>query len=396
MKSLFKTKKVLLSFLFIFLSVYINATTFTFLQEEQEHSSYKLYSGKVLDAETQKPIALAHISIDETNIVSKAFLHRKISVSVLGYTTKTILLPQLTEDNIILLSKSVIELTEVNIKTLKNIDNLIEDIFDKKGDNYLDNHAVMTAFYRETIKRRNKNVSLSEAIVNIYKTPYNSDNKDVLKFHKTRKQTNYTRLDTLVFKVFSFSHSTNENNTIVHVINFKQKENVTDLLYKGQLFIDYKNKILTRAIFSLNIDNKNIASNWFTKMKPSHTTVLPTKATYKVNYLEKNGRWYYGYSHLDLGFKINSKKKLFNSNYSMSCEMAVTDWEKNNMQDMPKYKDRIKTSVIMNDYSVGFSDPDFWGEYNIIEPDKSIEMAIKKIQKQLKKTKKSDKTVSSL
>jgi len=183
MKLLFKTKKVLLSFLFIFLSVYINATTFTFLQEEQEHSSYKLYSGKVLDAETQKPIALAHISIDETNIntitnidggfslkVSKAFLHRKISVSVLGYTTKTILLPQLTEDNIILLSKSVIELTEVNIKTLKNIDNLIEDIFDKKGDNYLDNHAVMTAFYRETIKRRNKNVSLSEAIVNIYKT----------------------------------------------------------------------------------------------------------------------------------------------------------------------------------------------------------------------------------
>jgi hypothetical protein len=33
----------------------------------------------------------------------------------------------------------------------------------------------------------------------------------------------------------------------------------------------------------------------------------------------------------------------------------------------------------------GFSDPDFWGEFNVIEPEKSIETAIKKIQKQLEK-----------
>ena len=40
----------------------------------------------------------------------------------------------------------------------------------------------------------------------------------------------------------------------------------------------------------------------------------------------------------------------------------------------------------MTDYKSGFSDPDFWGAYNIIEPDKSIELAIEKIQKQLKKS----------
>ena len=33
----------------------------------------------------------------------------------------------------------------------------------------------------------------------------------------------------------------------------------------------------------------------------------------------------------------------------------------------------------------GFSDPNFWGAYNIIEPEKSIESAIKKISKQLNK-----------
>lgn len=438
MKQLFKTKKVLF-LAFIFLATHINATTLTFLQEESNATmSYKEFKGKVLDSETQKPLASAHISIEASNIntitnsegefslkVSKAFLEKNIIISFLGYTNKTMPLSQLIEDNTILLSKSITELAEINIKTLKGIDDLIKDVFQKKGENYLDNHAVMTAFYRESIKKRNKNVSLSEAIVNIYKAPYQSSSKDVLKFYKARKNTNYSRLDTLLFKVqggpynplfvdimkypehvfteetlpnymFSFSYSIKENNTLIYVIDFKQKEDIQDLLYEGQLFIDYDNKILTSATYALNVTNKKKASNWFTKRKPTHATVLPTKATYHVKYNEKNKKWYYGYSNLNLEFKINSKKKLFSSNYSMSCEMAVTDWKENKTQTTPKYKDRIKQSVVMSDYAVGFIDPNFWGEHNIIEPDKSIEVAIKKIQKQLKKSKKANKEVSLL
>ena len=48
-------------------------------------------------------------------------------------------------------------------------------------------------------------------------------------------------------------------------------------------------------------------------------------------------------------------------------------------------KDRINPNVVIQDAITGFSEPEFWGEYNIIEPDKSIENAINKIQKRLKK-----------
>ena len=41
----------------------------------------------------------------------------------------------------------------------------------------------------------------------------------------------------------------------------------------------------------------------------------------------------------------------------------------------------------MSDKAFGFSDPNFWGAYNVIEPEKSIESAIKKIKRQLKKIK---------
>jgi len=69
----------------------------------------------------------------------------------------------------------------------------------------------------------------------------------------------------------------------------------------------------------------------------------------------------------------------------MTAEMAITDWEKVTKAERPKYRQRIRESIILSDEASGFSDPNFWGEYNIIEPEKSIESAIRKIQRQLRR-----------
>ena len=44
----------------------------------------------------------------------------------------------------------------------------------------------------------------------------------------------------------------------------------------------------------------------------------------------------------------------------------------------------MKFNEILSDRVNDFSDPDFWGSYNVIEPDQSIEMAIRRILRQLK------------
>ena len=85
--------------------------------------------------------------------------------------------------------------------------------------------------------------------------------------------------------------------------------------------------------------------------------------------------------------KIDYDKRLFNSVYNIVMEMAITDWEYDTLDNTVKFRDRLKQSVIMSDEASGFSDPEFWGEYNVIEPEKPIESAIKKIQKQLEKIK---------
>ncbi|WP_299799028.1 carboxypeptidase-like regulatory domain-containing protein [uncultured Maribacter sp.] len=396
-------------------------------------TNYTEFAGEVLDADSKKPLIFATLTVDNTNVttitnsegqfslkVPNEYKENKLTIAFLGYKTKQIAIAELElKKNKIFMNEFVMALSEASIDAPNDAEALVKETLNKKGNNYLNESTVMTAFYRETIKKRRTNVSLSEAVVNIYKTPYSSKKTDALELYKARKSTDYTKLDTVALKLqggpfntlfvdmikypnyiftpetlayydFSFDTSTRVNDQLIYVIDFKQKPEIIDPLYFGKLYIDAENKILTSAIYSLNITDKRLASQMFVRRKPKNAEVWPTEVSYRVDYREKNGKWYYGYSNVLLEFKINWDKRLFNSVYSMNCEMAITDWEKNTDNAFPKYKDRMKSSIILSDEAIGFSDPDFWGEYNIIEPEKSIESAIKKIQRQLRK----DKTIN--
>ena len=139
---------------------------------------------------------------------------------------------------------------------------------------------------------------------------------------------------------------------------------------------------LSKAFFSLNLEDQKSASRYFVKRKPNKAEVIPITANYRVDYILNNGKWYHGYSRIELGFKIDWKKKIFNSNYYITIEMAVTDWNSNSEKTKLKTKEKLNESAILNDEATGFSNPEFWGEYNVIEPDKSIENAIRKINRQ--------------
>ncbi len=403
-----------------------------FLQDNTNTSQvqFKQYKGEVIDEATKKPLVFATLTLEGTNIstvtntegdfvlkIPNSINTGNVVVAFLGYKSSYIPLEQLQdENNVIRLTVSVTELSAVNIVVPKNARNLVKETFRKRADNYFVDPTLMTAFYRETIKKRRKNVSLSEAVVNIYKTPYNIQRRDAVQLYKARKSTDYSKLDTIALKLqggpfnalyvdimkypeyvftektiddynFNFERSTRINDQLIFVISFQQKPDIRRPLFQGKLFINGEKKILTSAIYTLNITDKVLASKMFVRRKPSNAQVYPTEVAYRVDYRERDGKWFYGYSNVMLEFKINWDKKLFNSVYSMTCEMAVTDWEKNMVGNLPNNKERLRTNIILSDEAIGFSDPDFWGEYNIIEPEKSIESAIKKIQRQLRKSK---------
>ena len=420
-----KNISLLFSFLMLFSTApfcYLNAQTIV-----TPNTDYKEYKGLIVDFSTDDPIQSATISLLNSNISTisnddgefliKVPISQKngaLKITHLGYEEKTIDLSSFTSEVLTIpITMTITELSAIAIDP-RNPEAIVRAVISNRGANYSDQNTIMTAFYRETIKKRRTYVSLSEAVVDVYKNPYVSGKNDVIKLFKARKSTDYKKLDTLTLKLqggpsstlhidvmknpeslftqnmletydFSFDKSTNIDDKLIYVINFEQKPQIADLLYYGKLYIDAESLAMTKAVFSLKLDDRKKATELFVRKKPNNAKVYPTVADYSINYREKDGKWYYGYGRIDLSFKVNWKKKLFNSTYKLNVEMAVTDWRQNMDNNIIKPRDRLKNTVVISDEASGFSDPSFWGEYNIIEPEKSIESAIKKIEKQLKR-----------
>ena len=415
----------LVFFVFFGMNVFAN----TLFQVQEKTQNFTEFKGTVIDSKSKAPLAFAAINVDDTNIstitnsdgefllkVPNTLVNKNITISFLGYQTKTVPLSNLNGGDIqILLEESAMELSEVKINAPKDARTLVKTALDKKGEHYINEETVMTAFYRETIKKRRRDASLSEAVVEIYREPYTSSKPDKIKLIKARKSTDYNRLDTLAVKLqggpfsalyadmikypqyiftdnnlinydFSFDKPTEINDRSVYVVKFKPRENITEPLYYGKLYIDAETFSIISAIYNLNVENRELAAEMFVKKKPNRVTVYPTEAAYRVDYRMKDGKWFYGYSNLQLTIKVIWKGRLFNSVYTLNSEMAITDWEKSLDEGFTR-KETLRPSMILSDEASGFSDPKFWGEYNIIEPEKSIESAIDKINKQLEKQK---------
>ena len=397
---------------------------------------YTEYSGTVVDGMSNRALEAVSLTINQTNIgtitnsdgqfvlkVEDAYSDSKVIISLLGYNTRVVPLSEMTDpDRKIDLFPAVTVLSAVNISAFKDAGELVRRVFKEKNKNVQSEPVDMTAFYRETIKRRNRNVSLTEAVVNILKQPHTSPQRDIIQLGKARKSTDYKRLDTLSVKLqggpfsaiyldimkypeyiftdetiksynFSFDAPTTINNRNVYVVNFSPKNNGLNINYQGKLYVDVQSLALVSAHYALDVSNTDKTKNLLVKKKPRDVIVYPLEANYRVDYKEKNGKWYYSYSNLSLKFKINKKRQLFNKVYTLSSELAVTDWEVHADGKKIRNKDQLKPSVIITDAISGFSDVNFWGEYNLIEPDKSIESAIDKIRKSIDKEKEKEKNL---
>ncbi len=388
------------------------------------------FRGRIVGNGSNEALVFATITVEGTNIATvsnsegyfslkvpkELSLSTRINISYLGYRQKDILLSTLKPDNNkIELDLLSISLSEVNVAP-KDAHQIIREVISCKQDNYMQEPLRMTTFYRETIQRRRSYVSLAEAVIDVYKQPYSSYKIDGLRMFKARKDADYSKMDTITFKLqggpysalmldvlkdpysilsleemdyydFNLDNITMVDNKIIYIIGFKQKKYIDDLLFYGKLYIDVESLAITNINFSINIEDKNKASAMFIKRKPAGAKVYPTEASYLVNYRKQDGKYFYSYSRGQITFKINWRKKLFNTLYTSTLEMAVTDWEKASERQF-KGNERIKSDMVLQDNVEGFEDPQFWGDYNVIEPEASIESVIKKIQKRIDRVEK--------
>jgi hypothetical protein len=391
-----------------------------------DSAHYNTYRGKVMGKLNNFPLAYADITVEGENTstvsnshgefvikISKESKAENIIISHLGYKNLLVPISRLKHrHNLLRVEPVAVVLNQVYIHP-GPVDQIVRNVLENIGKNYPQKPYQMTGFYREFIKKRNHYVSLSEAVVGIYKASYKSLLNDQIRIIKGRKGTNVKRMDTLLFKLqggpatgllldiiknpyvllngnmllrykFNLINEVRKNDHIYYVIQFEPINKTGVPLYSGKFYIDVNSYALASADFYLELDNPAAAAKLFIKKKPFGAKVTPTSAHYIVNYHEQNGKWYFNYAKGEVIFKIKWKRHLFSSVYATTFEMAITDRED---REVVRYKpaERFKRNQIFSETVQAFSKKDYWGKYNYIEPNQSIASAIRKFKRILKK-----------
>lgn len=388
--------------------------------------SYNTVSGQLKDAKTGEKIIYATISVPNTGIgtvsnsegefilkVNKSLAAEYFEVSHLSYTTTKFKISESTgKEKTFYLDPQVLLLKEISVIP-KDARGMVELALRNIKKNYSEAPNMMTGFYRETIKQRRDYLSISEAVVDIYKAPYEAMQDDQVKIFKGRKGSNVKKADTLMVQLqggpnvamlldivkntdlsialdnldnyaFEFETMVNIDGKLNLVISFSPNVIRDEPLYYGKLYISQDDMAITRAEFSLDLNDEAKASRVFVQKKPMGLIFMPTSTSYLVTYKAQKGKYYLNYVRVDLKFRCDWKKRLFKNYYTVMSEVAITDRHEDNISRFAK-QEVFRSNMVFAEKVEYFADAGFWGEHNIIEPEESIETAIKKLAKSTKK-----------
>lgn len=392
--------------------------------DSADESDYITVSGVVKDKKSKKSLEYVNISIPGTTTgtvtnadgefsfkVKDSIQAKEVEISYLGYyNAKIPLNGENIEKETVWLTPYTNMLEEVIIHA-RDPRYLVEEAIKKIPANYNPKHSLLTGFYRETAQKGRRYINISEAVIDIYKTPYNETaDRDRVQIFKGRKLLSQKASDTLAVKLlggpnmsiyvdvvknpdvileleslpyykFRMEESTTINDRPQYVINFEPQAILPYALYYGKLYIDKERLSFTRAEFFLDMNDHNKATQAILRKKPFGLRFKPVEVSFLVNYQDRDGVTYLSYIRNGVRFKCDWKRKLFSTNYTILSEMVVTDGKESTTNAIP-YKMAFKQNQSLSDKVADFADANFWGSYNIIEPTESLEHAVDRLKKQ--------------
>jgi hypothetical protein len=420
-----------LVFLCIIITLFIQGSGFAGelnkIGKKQDSLSYITLSGKIIDQNIKTPVVFASVFKTGTSVgtvsnsdgefilkIQSKSADGTITISYLGYKSKVLPISSLlAEQNVVALEPFAIALDEVVIKSVDPVE-LLRSAISKIKNNYMQTPEMQTGFYRETIKQNKSYVSISEAVLDIYNSGYReSFDYDRVRIFKGRKSKDVKKMDTVLVKfqggprtalyldvvknpsvildpeyfdkyAFKLNGIVSINNRDNYIIEFNQKLIADDPLYQGKIYIDKASVAITSIDFRISDMSLPSATSALVKKKPATMKIDVLSGNYLVNYREIDGKWVLNYVRSEVVFKSKWERKLFKSNIATMFEMAITDRDAENIEKFSN-KESVKFNDVLADQLAAFEDENFWGEYNYIKPDESIQVAIEKLNKKLKR-----------
>ncbi|TAL78568.1 MAG: hypothetical protein EPN88_02130 [Bacteroidetes bacterium] len=251
----------------------------------------------------------------------------------------------------------------------------------------------------------------SEAILQIYKSAYTGTIfGDQIKVYKSRKIENINRSDTLALRlkaglstcldldgvknIFDFLTTANMSEytyrmtdivtydeDAAYAIEFEQKKDIDLPLYKGTIYINTVDFGILNAEFELNQSLIHKMKDSFVSNSSSGFTTWPVSVKYSVAYRKVNNRYFLSHVRGDLIFTSKQKKKLFNTQFRVFFELAITRTELNNVSRF----DREELAPVHSIFSKTITnyDPEFWGNQDFLRPEDNLLQALKNMNVKL-------------
>lgn len=383
-------------------------------------------TGVVRNKDNRRKLENVNVSVVGSNIgtvtnadgtfslkVSDAEGFRGLEVSHIGYLSTRLSLEEIEkEKNLTVWMVPAPNLLNEIVVFGNNPRAIVEQAILKIPANYAAADNMLTAFYRETVQKRRRYISVSEAVMDVYKTPYSNRDveNDKVQLLKGRRLLSQRQSDTLAVKVlggpnlslyldivkngdallseeslnyydFRMEEPVNLDNRMQYVISFRPRVSLMYALFIGKLYIDHERLSFTRAEFELDMANRVKAVEAILHKKPLGLRFRPQEVSYLVTYKQQDSKTYLNYIRNVIRFKCDWKKKLFSATYTAFSEMVVTDRTEHPTSTISS-KNTFKQKQVFYDLVDEYWSEDFWKSYNIIEPTESLEHAVDRLRKQ--------------
>jgi len=370
--------------------------------------------GSIYDSETLEPIPYVNVGITGTTIGSVSNLNGEfqiiihdpvdastIKISHIGYETLeteyTLLAGHLID---FFLKPHTITLQEITVNFV-DPQQILKDILNYKEQNYSLTPACLTSFYREGIEFRQRNIDITEAVLQIYKSGSRENSgHDQVKLIKKRRIVNQQMNDTIFPRMksginsclvldiikelpdfidpannnlytYTFNHITTIDNRPVHIVNFKQKPAVKEPLYAGDLYVEAESKALVEIRFEMNPQLVDKATNYFIAKKAHNINLTLQEAKYMVSYKPAtDGMYYINHIRGDIVFKVRKKNHLFSNPLHFWFEMVTCKIDTDHVKPFQR-SERLSPDHIFAETKHAY-DENFWNNFNLILPEERL------------------------
>ncbi|MCK3685366.1 carboxypeptidase-like regulatory domain-containing protein [Maribellus sp. YY47] len=378
---------------------------------------YFFLSGKLVEDRKAKPVPYASVSVLNqpigtiSNLDGEFLLklHPKnindtVVISSMGYAQ--ILLPacKLLDEDLFILKPISIRIKEVTVTAI-SAQKLLENIRLNLERNYTAHPRLMTAFYRETVEQDDAYINVSEAVLEILKSPYaNTVRTDLVRLVKGRKSPDVQPFRWLNFKLqggpftivqldvvktmesfiseeFQGNYKYEVSRVVwyheqpVYVLTFTPVSENVFPGYMGELYVHRESFAIVHASFRFNKSSLKEATSTMIRKKPPKVIARPTYVQYNVNYQQYQGKWHLSTAQASVKFKVKSKRDRLNSEFHSVSDLLITNIQPTELKRFPSDERFNRDDVFVE--RLGQFDEKYWENYNIIKPDEDLRNAFK-------------------